>query len=46
MNNLPPGVTKMKQVVLIDHGSAFSTGTEPVVFLDVPIEPDPETNRE
>lgn len=45
MNNLPPGVTKLKQVALVEHGTAFSTGTEPVVFLDVPIEPDIESTR-
>ena len=42
MSTLPPGVTKLKQVVLVEHQSAFGPGAEPVVFLDVPIEPDPE----
>jgi hypothetical protein len=40
MKTLPPGVTKLKQVALVEHGTAFSTGTEPVVFLDVAIKPD------
>lgn len=42
LSTLPPGVKKLSRVVLVEHQSAFGQGAEPVVFLDVPIEPDPE----
>jgi hypothetical protein len=39
MSTLPPTVTKLARVVLIGEGGR----QEPVVFLDVPIEPDSES---
>jgi hypothetical protein len=42
MSTLPPTVTKLAQVALIEHVPPFAPKPEPIVFVEVPIEPDPE----